>query len=278
MPAIRYRFQVTDFIHDHSLRHLSATEAGLSAALARPKRIALGCIAALTALGWLTLGLMSTSSPLNWQMLCQPAALGGFGELALTSPMWMAMTLAMMLPTAGPMILTYAEIADTAARKREPVVSPIVLTAGYVVVWLGFALAAASLQWALARAGVLDGGSIWRLIGGMIFIGAVLYQFSALKQACLTLCQRPFPFFFSNWTTERSGVFLLGLRQGMLCLGCCWAMMALMFALGAMNVVWMAALGVLMTVEKLSTTPRFSHAIGFVFAAAGFAMIVLSVG
>jgi len=277
MPAIRYRFQVTDFIHDHSLRHLSATEAGLSAALARPKRIALGCIAALTALGWLTLGLMSTSSPLNWQMLCQPAALGGFGELALTAPMWMAMTLAMMLPTAGPMILTYAEIADTAAGKREPVMSPIVLTAGYVAVWLGFALAAASLQWALARAGVLDGGSIGRLIGGMIFIGAGLYQFSALKQACLTLCQRPFPFFFSNWTTERSGVFRLGLRQGMLCLGCCWAMMALMFALGAMNVVWMAILGVLMTVEKLSTTSRFSEAVGFVFVAVGLGMIVWSV-
>src|SRR3954453_13971091 len=188
MPAIRYRFQVTDFIHDHSLRHLSATEAGLSAALARPQRIALGCIAALTALGWLTLGLMSTSSPLNWQMLCQPAALGGFGELALTAPMWMAMTLAMMLPTAGPVILTYAEIADTAARKREPVVSPIVLTAGYVVVWLGFALAAAWLQWALARHGLPGGGSAGRLAGGTIFLGAGLYQFSALKQACLKLC------------------------------------------------------------------------------------------
>ena len=98
------------------------------------------------------------------------------------------------------------------------------------------------------------------LFGGAIFLGAGLYQFSALKQACLTLCQRPFPFFFANWTTERSGVFRLGLRQGMLCLGCCWAMMLVMFAVGAMNVVWMAALGVLMTIEKLSTTARFSEA------------------
>lgn len=268
---------MTDFIHDHSLNHLSATEARVSAVLAQPKRIALGCIAALTALGWLALGLMSANSPLNWQALCQPSALGGFGELALTAPMWMAMTLAMMLPTAGPMILTYAEIADTAARKRERVVSPMILTAGYVAVWFGFALAAASLQWALARAGVLEGGSVGRFVGGTLFIGAGLYQFSALKQSCLTLCQRPFPFFFSNWTTERTGVFQLGLRQGMLCLGCCWAMMALMFALGTMNVVWMAALGVLMTIEKLSTTARFSEAVGFGFVAVGFSMIVLSV-
>ena len=274
---MRYCFPVTDFIHDHSLRHLSETEARVSAVLAQPKRIALGCIAALTAFGWLALGLMSASSPLDWQALCQPFALGGFGELALAAPMWMAMTLAMMLPTAGPMILTYAEIADTAARKREPVVSPIVLTMGYVVVWLGFALAAASLQWALARAGLLNGGSVGRLAGGTLFLGAGLYQFSALKQACLTLCQRPFPFFFSNWTTQRSGVFQLGLRQGLLCLGCCWAMMALMLALGAMNVVWMAALGVLMTIEKLSTTARFSEAVGFGFVAVGFGMIVWSV-
>jgi predicted metal-binding membrane protein len=274
---MRYRFAVTDFTNDHLLSHLSATETRLSDALSQPKRMALGCVAALTGLGWLAVGMMSAGAPLNWQALCQPGVAGGLGELALAVPMWLAMTLAMMLPTAGPMILTYAEIADTAARKREPVVSPLILTAGYVAVWFGFALAAAALQWKLSRAGLLDGGSVGRLAGGTIFLGAGLYQFSALKQACLTLCQRPFPFFFSNWTTARSGVLMLGLRQGMLCLGCCWAMMLLMFALGTMNVVWMAALGVLMTIEKLSTTARFSEAIGLAFVAVGFGMIVWSV-
>jgi len=274
---MRYRFAVSDFTNEHSLPHLSAAEARLSGALSQPKRIALGCIAALTAAGWLGLGLLSQGSPLNWQALCQPGAAGGLGELAVAAAMWMAMTLAMMLPTAGPMIVTYAEIADTGARKGELVVSPLVLTAGYVAVWFGFAFAAAGLQFALSRAGVLEGGSVGRLASGTIFLFAGLYQFSALKQACLTLCQRPFPFFFANWTTERSGVFLLGLRQGMLCLGCCWAMMLLMFAVGAMNVVWMAALGVLMTVEKLTTTARFSEALGLAFVATGFGMIVWSV-
>jgi predicted metal-binding membrane protein len=272
-----YRFAVSDLANENLLDHLTAGETRLSAALSRPRRIAFGCIATLTALGWLALGLMGAVAPLNWQALCQPGTAGGVGDLALAAPMWAAMTLAMMLPTAGPMILTYAEIADTAARKDEPVVSPLILAAGYVAIWLGFAFFAACLQWTLARGGLLDGGSAGKLLGGAIFIGAGLYQFSALKQACLTLCQRPFPFFFSNWTTERSGVFKLGLRQGMLCLGCCWAMMLLMFAVGAMNVVWMAALGVLMTIEKLSTTARFSEALGLVFAATGFAMIVSSV-
>ena len=278
--ALRYRFPVSDFVQEHSLAHLSAAETRLSVALAQPKRIALGCIVALTALGWLVLGLMSAGpAGGSWSIeaLCRLYPATGFGELALAVPMWAAMTLAMMLPTAGPMILTYAEIADTAARKLEPVVSPLVLTAGYVAVWLGFALAAAALQWMLARAGQLDNGSVGTLVGGTIFLGAGLYQFSALKQACLKLCQRPFPFFFANWTTERAGVLRLGLRQGMTCLGCCWAMMCLMFSVGTMNVIWMAVLGVLMTVEKLCATARFSEALGLGFVAVGFGMIVMSV-
>ena len=161
-------------------------------------------------------------------------------------------------------------------RKREPVVSPLVLTAGYVAVWLGFAVVAAALQWMLARAGWLDGGNASRVASGAIFIVAGLYQFTALKQSCLTQCQRPFPFFFSNWTEERAGVFRLGLRQGLYCLGCCWAMMLVMFAVGTMNVVWMAALGVLMTIEKLSTTARFSRAVGAAFVAIGSVMVVWS--
>jgi predicted metal-binding membrane protein len=268
-----YRFGVSEIVHEQALTSLTAAETRLSAVLAQPKRIALGCVVALTALGWLSLGLLTAGAPLSWQALCQPGLAGGLPGLALAAAMWSAMVLAMMLPTAGPMILTYAEIADTAARKREPVVSPMVLTAGYVTVWLGFALAAAALQWTLARSGVQLDGAAGRLVGVALFLGAGLYQFSPLKRACLAVCQRPFPFFFSNWTTETRGVLQLGLRQGMLCLGCCWAAMALMFLSGAMNVVWMAALGAVMTIEKVSTTPRFSEAVGIGFILAGFGLM-----
>jgi predicted metal-binding membrane protein len=274
---MRYLCPVSDFTHDRLATHLTPPEARLTGALARPKRIAIGCIVVLSALGWLALGLMTANFQEGWQALCQPSPGAGWGGLALAAPMWAAMTLVMMLPTAGPMIITYAEIADTAARKGERVVSPLVLAAGYVVVWLAFALVAASAQWMLARQGLLAGGSVGRLAGGSVFLGAGLYQFSALKQACLSQCQRPFPFFFANWTTERAGVVRLGLRQGLFCLGCCWALMLVMFSVGAMNAVWMALLGVLMTIEKLSTTTRFSEVLGFVFAAIGFGMIAASV-
>jgi predicted metal-binding membrane protein len=188
--------------------------------------------------------------------------------------MWVAMTLAMMLPTAGPMILSYAEIADTAARKGEPVVSPLILATGYLTVWLGFALAASLVQALSPRAALTEAGSAGLLASGAIFLLAGAYQFSALKRACLTQCQRPFPFFFANWTSEPVGVVRLGLRQGLHCLGCCWAMMLLMFAVGAMNVIWMAALGAIMTIEKLTTTPRFARVVGAIFIAIGLGFIV----
>ncbi len=271
---MRYHCRVTDVPHELALRHLSPVETRLTAAVARPRRIAIACVLALTALGWAVLGLMAADADI-WIALCQPMGAGVGLELVLVFAMWVAMTLAMMLPTAAPMILTYAEIADTAANKDEPAASPLLLTAGYTAVWFGFAFVATALQFALTQFALLDAGRASPWLAAAIFLGAGLYQFSKLKHACLTQCQRPFPFFFTNWTAEPRGVFMLGLRQGLACLGCCWAMMLVMFAAGAMNVIWMAALGVLMTVEKMATTARFSHAAGIAFVAIGLGIVAM---
>jgi len=112
------------------------------------------------------------------------------------------------------------------------------------------------------------------LFSGAIFVVAGIYQFSALKHACLRQCQHPFPFFFANWATTPRGVFRLGLRQGFYCLGCCWAMMLVMFAVGVMNVIWMAALGIVMGIEKIGAGKRFTYGIGVVliFTGAGFVL------
>jgi predicted metal-binding membrane protein len=111
------------------------------------------------------------------------------------------------------------------------------------------------------------------LFSGAVFLAAGAYQFTPLKHACLTQCQRPFPFFFAHWQTTAKGVFRLGLSQGLYCLGCCWAMMLVMVAVGVMNVVWMAALGVVMTIEKIGSGRTFSHVVGAGLLAAGFAFI-----
>jgi len=295
----------------HGFGALGGAEAALGHAMSRPKVIGIGCLAVLAALGWVYLGLMLAGahgpigahgpgmafldrivaqfhlgpSAAAWlDALCRPSfgmPAGTFAaaDAALVFLMWVAMVLAMMLPSAAPMVATYAEIADTAARKGEGAASPLVLSAGYGAVWLGFAAAATALQALLARAALIDHAMVAAspLFSGAIFIAAGAYQFSSLKHACVTRCQRPFPFFFANWTSETAGVFRLGLRQGIYCVGCCWAMMMVMFAVGLMNVVWMAGLGLVMTAEKLATTTRFSRAVGLALGIVGVAMIAAAV-
>ena len=249
--------------------------ARLARAAARPRAVAAACVLALTALGWLYLGVMVARHSDVFAALCRPSSASG-EALTLLIPMWSAMALAMMVPSASSTILTYAEIADTAARKEIDVVSPMVIVAGYVAVWLGFALFASIAQLALAQAGWLDpnAGKLGTYVSAALFIVAGGYQFTTLKHACLRQCRNPFQFFFSNWSTTARGVFRLGVKQGLFCLGCCWAAMLLMFALGVMNVMWMAVLAVAMTVEKLVNVPRLSHGYGVVLIAAGLFLIL----
>ncbi len=278
--------RLTDTAGPHDLSHLPPAAARLGAAAAHPRAVAVLCIIVMTGLGWLYLGVVAGSAIAQGgdfvslvRALCRPLVESSFGmpagtglrDTSLLLAMWSAMSLAMMLPSAAPMILTYAEIADTAAAKGEPVVSPFALALGYAAVWIAFALAATLLQNVLARFALLDTAMApaSRTVSAMLFVIAGLYQFSALKQACLRACQRPFPFFFANWKTTSSEVFALGMRQGLHCLGCCWAMMLLMFAVGVMNVLWMAGLAIAMTVEKLAATPRISRGLGAVLLGIG---------
>lgn len=265
---------------DRNLNHLPPAQSRLGALFARPKAMAVGCVVALAALGWSYLALLAAANSNGFiDALCRAMAVEvTLGGTALIALMWAAMTFAMMLPSAAPMIYTYAEIADTAAKKGERIVSPFVLTAGYTAVWLGFAALATAAQLALTRLAFLDESmaSASGLFSGAIFIAAGLYQFSALKLACLTQCRNPFPFFFTNWATTPRGVFRLGVKQGLFCLGCCWAMMAVMFAVGVMNVVWMVALGILMTVEKMTTGRWLTQTIGVALIAAGTGFVVFA--
>ena len=266
----------------YQFTHLTPAEAGIGQIFARPKAIAAGCVIIIAGLGWFYLALLIAAPASSWfatvQALCRtlPEGAWSFSAAAVTASMWSAMTLAMMLPSASPMILTYAEIAETAARKSERIVSPLVIAAGYASVWLVFSLLATVIQIVLTRAALLNTGitSASGILAGAIFIGAGVYQFSALKHACLTHCQNPFPFFFTNWATTPGGVFRLGVEQGLYCLGCCWAMMMVMFAVGAMNVAWMAGLAAVMTIEKLLTGRRFAHGFGVALIVVGTGIVV----
>jgi predicted metal-binding membrane protein len=194
--------------------------------------------------------------------------------------MWMAMALAMMLPTAAPMLRTYAEIAETAASRNLAVVSPLVLAAGYLAVWFAFALAATLLHWLLGMAGLVSGSGVPVAAGIAAGILAVAgaYQFVPAKHACLVKCANPFPFLFANWTDRPRGVFRLGVRQGLFCLACCWAMMLVMFAVGVMNIIWIVALATVMAAEKVAGAVWFSRMVGVGFLAWAVAIAIGIVG
>ena len=200
---------------------------------------------------------------------------GAFPALAMALfVMWFAMAAAMMLPTAAPMIRTYAEIADTGAARGEPVVHPAVLTAGYLSIWALAAVGFTLVQLGIAQiSGTSATSPVKGVIAGLILLGAGLYQFTSLKQACLTKCRNPFTTLFARWKTSVRGVFRLGLEQGIWCLGCCWALMLIMLAVGSMNVVWMAALTLFTFLEKTGAGRVTTKAGGAIVSVWGAALI-----
>jgi predicted metal-binding membrane protein len=254
---------------DRDLSHLAPTEAFLARAAARPRLIL--SLVTLTVIGWIIVALSATHI---LRMAMPSGQAWHIGDFIAAALMWGAMTLAMMLPSAAPMIVTYAEIAETAAQKGERIVSPFVLAAGYLFVWFGFAIGAAMLQGGMTHLGLIDATSesTPRLLSAALFVGAGLYQFSGLKNVCLGQCQHPLPFFFANWTTKPLGVFRLGLWQGIYCLGCCWVFMLLMFAVGVMNIVWLLALALVVIGEKMSK--RLTRPLGVLLIVLGGAFAV----
>jgi predicted metal-binding membrane protein len=143
-------------------------------------------------------------------------------------------------------------------------------------VWLAFAFAATALQAGLRWLGADLAAPP---VAAALLAGAGAYQFSALKHACLAKCRRPLPYFMAHWTEKPWGVFCMGLRQGALCLGCCWALMLLALAAGFMNVAWMAAIGVLMALEKTLPAPKLlTQGLGFGLTAAAAAVLMSNYG
>lgn len=178
------------------------------------------------------------------------------GYALLMFVMWWVMMLAMMLPSASPTILLFAAIKRRAnAQSTSTLPAIAAFTAGYGVIWAVFSILAVALQWSFERAGVLSpmmmNATSLTLAGGVL-IAAGLYQLTPLKQACLRHCRSPAHFISEHWRKTVGGAFGMGVRHGLYCLGCCWALMALLFFGGVMNLWWVVGLAILVAVEKLS--------------------------
>jgi predicted metal-binding membrane protein len=193
--------------------------------------------------------------------------------------MWSAMMAAMMIPGASPMIAAFAIISRRRRERRAPYVPTAVFLLGYLLAWALFSGAATALQWLLQMMGLLttmmqSASYYW---SGALFFAAGLYQFSPLKERCLTYCRSPTGFILSEWRDGRLGAAGMGLRHGVFCMACCTGLMLLLFAVAVMDVRWVAALTALVTAEKLLPGPMFWRvAIGASLLAAGMACVILA--
>ena len=176
------------------------------------------------------------------------------GYAGIMVSMWWVMMIAMMVPSAAPMILLYAAFARRQREKGSDVLLPTGFFAwGYVAVWGLFSVIAAALQWGFEAAGILspmEMSSTSLLFAAAILVAAGAYQLTPAKQACLRHCRGPIQFLMGRWRPGRLGAFRMGAKHGAYCLGCCWALMTLLFFGGVMNLYWIAGLAVIVLLEK----------------------------
>ncbi len=214
--------------------------------LTRQRNLILGALLALAAGAW---------AVLVWQM-----AMADDGDMGLTMGMgaplflaiWVVMMVAMMFPTAAPMILTFARVQNSRRDRGQYFVPIWVFVSAYLVIWTGFGALA---YVAALGAGFLADHSIWLMdnaarIGGAVLVLAGLYQLSPLKRTCLSKCRTPMDFILGGWRDGTGGAFRMGLEHGAYCLGCCWLLFVVLFPLGVMNVGAMAIITLLIFAEK----------------------------
>lgn len=190
--------------------------------------------------------------------------------------MWTVMMIAMMTPSASPMVLTYMKINRQQGNKLKPVWGTAVFFFGYLLIWTLFSAVATVAQGGLHAATLLSPmmettSPIW---GGIILIAAGVFQFTPLKQACLSHCRTPLGYFMTEWREGNWGALVMGVRHGAFCVGCCWLIMALLFVAGVMNLFWIAIIAAYVLAEKLLPSGhKLSHVIGVLLMGWGVWMI-----
>ena len=228
----------------------------------RERTVILSCLGFITALSW---GYM-------WYLARDPMAMcmvnmnpWSAAELTALFAMWAVMMVAMMIPSASPMILAFAGVNRMRRTQSLPYVPTSVFVLGYVAAWTFFSLVATLTQEVLHSAALISsmGISNSRIIGGILLAATGIFQWTPLKNACLRHCRSPLGFILTEWREGTRGAFQMGVRHGMYCVGCCWLLMSLLFVAGVMNLWWVAAIAVFVLIEKVATVgPWIARAIG----------------
>lgn len=262
----------------------------LESILRRDRLVVIAALTTLALLCWAYIAWLAMAAAMD-----PPMGHSGSGSMGTISPelgewslgqfltmlmMWSVMMVGMMTPSVAPMILIYARVAREASTRGTPFASSAWFASGYFLAWIGFALLAALLQWGLEEALLLSPmtAGAGPLLGGALLLSAGLYQWTPLKNVCLSQCQSPLAFVQrqGGFRGERGAALRLGLRHGGYCIGCCWALMILLFVAGVMNLLWIGAIGALILAEKLIPGRGFQRVTGVALVVAGAALLASS--
>lgn len=227
---------------------------GLEALLKRDRAVVIIGLIAVSGLSWLYILAGAGMGGMNGAGIMAVPASWTAGYAVLMLAMWWVMMVAMMLPSAAPMVLLFAAITRKDRTRGGIHIPTWVFGAGYLAAWGGFCLGAVALQWGMERLMLLSPMMATNSValGGALLIAAGIYQLTPLKYACLRHCRSPVAYLAYSWRPGRSGAFTMGLRHGIFCLGCCWVLMALLFYGGVMNLWWIGGLTIYVLTEKLA--------------------------
>jgi predicted metal-binding membrane protein len=228
----------------------------LAARLPQRDALAIGAaLAGITILAWAYLLDMARdmSSPNGLCMAAMQMPRWTAGYFWMMCWMWAVMMVGMMVPSAAPMILIYAAVARQAQRHGTPIAPTGAFTAGYLAMWTVFSLLATVAQWQLDRAALLSPMLVASSprVGAGLLVAAGAYQWLPVKNSCLTHCRSPFHFLSGRWRPGMVGAFRMGIEHGAFCIGCCWALMLLLFFGGVMNLAWIGAITLFVLLEKV---------------------------
>ena len=246
----------------------------------------LACLLLITATAWAYLLYLDRqmAGPMSGPMSGMTGMMAEMG-MAMVMPwkafdavfafaMWAVMMVGMMTPSAAPLLLMFARARARQPRKLGDV---FLFGAGYLAIWAGFSAVAALAQWGLHRAAIPSSGmtAVSPRLAGAILIGAGAYQWTRLKGSCLTHCRSPLGFLMTHWRDGSLGALSMGWHHGFYCLGCCWALMCVLFVTGVMSLVWVAALTVFVFLEKIGPAGAWvARAGGAVMIGAGGVLLV----
>lgn len=245
-----------------------AVDATFEAVVRHDRLVVVTALTAVIALSWayLLVGAGMGMSAFEMTRMSQCEMVGDMADMAMLTPavwtpgyavlmfvMWWIMMVAMMLPSAAPMILLFAALNRKQRDAGQPYVATSIFAFGYLAAWAGFSLVAVILQWGFEVTGmispVLVGTNV--IFGGALLLVAGAYQLTPIKHACLRYCRSPLAFLGTRWRRGPGGALRMGLEHGAYCVGCCWFLMGLLFFGGVMNLYWIVGLALFVLFEKM---------------------------